>query len=238
MRSNRRDILGLHLLLFQIMTADHPASLQALLESADYGDRIKGLNQLRDLDRAAAFPLVQPLITDENVRVRYAAVSLMDSLGLENPDVALELLRDRLLNDPEIDVRAAAADALGALKLTAAFEDMQALYRQTSEWLLQFSIIAALGELGDPRGFDLLVEALGSETEVVKTAAVGSLGELGDARAVPLLAPIAGAEDWQLRFRVAQALGRLGGPEAQTTLETLAEDSVEQVAAAARSAMG
>lgn len=220
------------------MTADNPASPQALLASTDYGDRIKGLNQLRILDRATAFPLLQPLVTDENVRVRYAAVSLLDSVGPENLEITLELLRDRLLNDPEIDVRAAAADALGALKLTAAFDDMQTLYHQTSEWLLQFSIIAALGELGEPRGFDLLVEALGSETEVVKTAAVGALGELGDARAVPLIAPLAQDEDWQLRFRVAQALGLLGGPEAQAILATLAEDSVEQVAEAARNAIG
>lgn len=220
------------------MTADNPASSpQALLASPDYGDRIRGLNQLRDLDRATAFPLVRPLITDENVRVRYAAVSLMDSLGPENPEVTQELLRDRLLNDPEVDVQAAAADALGALKLTAAFEDMQALYHQTSEWLLQFSIVAALGELGDPRGFELLVEALGSETEVIKTAAVGSLGELGDARAVPHIVPLVADTDWQLRLRTARALGQLGGPEAQAALATLAEDEVEQVAEAARSMM-
>lgn len=220
------------------MTADSHASLQALLSSDNYGDRIKGLNQLRGLDRATAFPLIKPLIVDENVRVRYAAVSLMDSLGPADPEAALELLRDRLLNDPEVDVRAAAADALGALKLTAAFEEMQALYHETSEWLLKFSIIAALGELGDPRGFELLAAALGSDTEVVKTAAVGSLGELGDARAIPLIAPLAADPDWQVRFRVAQALGLLGGPEARTILESLAKDEVEQVAEAARNALG
>jgi len=33
-----------------------------------------------------------------------------------------------LFNDPEPDVQAAAADCLGALKLTEAFEDLQQLY--------------------------------------------------------------------------------------------------------------
>ncbi len=218
-----------------------PESVRSLLESADFGNRIKGLNLLRQLDRATAFELIRPLVTDENTRVRYAAVSQLDALGPEDPDAALVLLRDRLANDSEVDVRAAAADALGALKLTAAFADLESLYHQTSEWLLQVSIIATLGELGDPRGFDLLVEALGAETELVRTAAIGSLGELGDPRAIEYLVPLAADSDWQIRFRVAQALRRFASLEsnfnneaARQALATLAADSVEQVATEAR----
>lgn len=134
-------------------------------------------------------------------------------------------------------MQAAAADALGALKLTEAYEDIQWLYHQTSEWLVQFSIIAALGEMGDPRSFDLLQEALNSETSLVQTAAISSLGELGDARAVSLLIPFATNSDWQIRFRVAQALSRLGGVEAHSTLETLAKDENPEVAKEAQVAL-
>lgn len=212
-------------------------SVQELLSSEDFGQRISGVNQLRQLEPAVAFELIQPVVTDANTRVRYAAVSQLDTLGNQDLQTTLTILRDRLLNDKEPDVQAAAADALGALKLTEAYEDIQQLYHQTSEWLVQFSIIAALGEMGDPRSFELLQEALNSETTLVQTAAISSLGELGDVRAVPLLIPFATDSDWQIRFRVAQALSRLGGVDAHSTLETLTKDENQEVAKEARAAL-
>ncbi|HLO49044.1 MAG TPA: HEAT repeat domain-containing protein [Kamptonema sp.] len=211
-----------------------PESVQQLLSSQDLGDRLKALNQMRQLERATAFELIQSAIADKNVRVRYAAVSQMSTLGEENLPKSLDVLRDRLLNDPEPDVQAAAADALGALKLTSAFDDLQQLYHRTPEWLVQLSIIAALGDMGEPRAFELLEFALQSENELIQTIAISALGELGDIRAVGAIVPYASHTDWQMRYRVAQALARLGGPEAEATLKTLAQDEVEQVAEAAQ----
>lgn len=211
-----------------------PESVKQLLVSEEFGDRLSGLNQLRQLEPALAFTLIRPALTDDNVRVRYAAVSQVSTLGQQDPALALELLRDRLLNDPELDVKAAAADSLAALKLQDAFPDLEQAYRNTGEWLLQFSIVAALGEMGHPDGFALLEEALTSETDLVKTAAIAALGEFGDARAVPLLIPFATHDDWQMRARTAQSLGQLNSEDARTTLETLAQDTVEQVVQAAQ----
>lgn len=212
-----------------------PESVQTLLESNDFGDRLSAVNQLRQLDPAVAFELIQPVIFDSNVRVRYAAVSQMSSLGQQNLTLALDVLRRCLLEDPEADVQAAAADSLSALKLTEAYDDLQAVYERSSEWLVQFSIIAALGELGDRRAFDLLKTALQSENELVKTAAVGALGELGDERAVELLIPYATDPDWQIRHRVVQALSRFTQPEAQTTIQQLSQDDCDLVAQEAAS---
>jgi len=212
-------------------------SVQQLLSSEDFGDRISGVNQLRQLEPSVAFELIQPVVTDKNTRVRYAAVSQLDTLGGQDLQATLTILRDRLLNDSEPDVQAAAADAIGALKLTEAFEDLQQLYHQTPEWLVQFSIIATLGELGDPRSFELLEEALNSDTGLVQTAAISSLGDLGDARAVPLLAPYATNSDWQVRYRLVQALTKLGGTEVRSALETLANDEKEEVAKEAQAAL-
>lgn len=211
-----------------------PDSVKALFESEDYGKRISAVNQMRYLEQAIAFDMLMDASVDQNTRVRYAAVSQISSVGEQNLESAKTLLRDRLLNDPEPDVRSAAADSIGALQLTDLFEELQQVYSETSEWLLQFSIIATLGELGDPRGFDLLETALQSETELVRTAAVGALGELGDPRAIALLKPLATNEDWQLRYRVVQALNRIGGEEAQSILEELSDDTVEQIAREAR----
>jgi HEAT repeat protein len=212
-----------------------PESVKKLLDSADYGDRIRGLNQLRALPDEVAFVLIQPLVNDSNARVRYAAISQFDRLGQQNETVAWELLRDRLRNDPEIDVKSAAADAIGTLKLPEAFEELQQTYFQTQEWLLQMSIIATLGELGDPRGLELLKASLSNENEMVLTAAIGAIGELGDPQAVEWIAPFAAHPDWQIRYRLAQALGHLKGTQAQAILQQLAQDPLEQVSQEARS---
>jgi HEAT repeat protein len=209
-------------------------TIQALLNSDNFSDKVRGLNQLRQLDPAIAFPLLKPLVNDPNPRIRYAAVSQLDPAGQGNLDEALELLRDRLFNDPEIDVQSVAADVIGGLKLTAAYPDLQRAYEQTPEWLLQMSIVATLGEMGDRRGFDLLKIALTSENSLIRTAAISALGELGNPDALALLAPLIQDEDWQVRYRLAQAIAQLQHPDSPTLLQQLATDEVEQVSATAK----
>ncbi|MEA5509382.1 HEAT repeat domain-containing protein [Crocosphaera sp. UHCC 0190] len=207
-----------------------PADVQSLLISENLGDRLKGVNLLRQIDPKLAFTLIQPLVTDTNERVRYAAVSQLDTLGKQDLDITLQLLRDRIQNDTELDVKAAAADVIGGLQLTQAYDDLKDLYHQTTYWLLQLSIIATLGELGEPRALELLQEALKSDNDLVRVSAVGALGELGNPEAVAILSPFVKDEDWQIRYRLVQALGRLGGEQAQTLLQELAQDPLEQVA--------
>jgi HEAT repeat protein len=211
-----------------------PESVQTLLTSENFGERLSGVNQLRQLDPATAFDLIQSAVVDKNVRVRYAAVSQLSILGQQNRPLALEILRRSLLEDPETDVQAAAADSLGALQLTEAFEDMQLVYERSTEWLVKFSVVAALGELGDPRGFDLLERALQSDNELVKTAAIGALGELADERAIPLLLNYVSDPDWQVRHRLVQALGHFQTPDVRAALEQLTHDSFEPVAQEAK----
>lgn len=211
-----------------------PDAVKVRLSSDDYGERLSAVNQIRYLEPAIALDLLRQAAVDQNTRVRYAALSQIVSVGDQKLGEVSQLLRDRLLNDPEPDVKAAAADAIGGLGLKDLYDDLHQVYTQTTEWLVQFSIIAALGELGEPRAFDLLSDALQSETDLVKTAAVGALGELGDRRAIPLLRPLASSDDWQMRYRVVQALNRLGGEEARAILSGLVDDDVEQIAREAR----
>jgi HEAT repeat protein len=211
-----------------------PESIKQQLQSENLGDRLRAVNDLRQLDRAIAFELVQPAIVDKSARVRYAAVSQMTTLGEQNRAIALTVLLDRLHNDSEADVQAAAADALAALKMTEAFDDLRQQYENTPEWLLKFSIVAALGEMGDPRSFEILEDALLNGEQLVKTVAISALGELGDRRAIQLLLPLATDPDWQIRHRLTQALGLLGGSEVQGTLEQLATDEMDVVAQSAQ----
>jgi HEAT repeat protein len=209
-------------------------AITALVNSPDKSDRIKVLNLIRDLDPAIGFGYIKQLSADPNARVRYGAVSQMAILGQQDLAESLTILRDRLINDPEPDVQAAAADTIGALKLTAAFEDLEDLYHTTPEWLVQFSIVAALGELGEPRGLGLLQTALTSDTTLIQTAAIGAIGELGNPTAVESLIPFVTHEDWQVRYQTARALRNLGGESAQASLAILSQDDIAQVAQEAR----
>lgn len=211
-----------------------PDSVRELLHSDDYGDRLRAVNQLRELDPAIAFDLVQLAANDGNARVRYAAISQIASLGKQDLATVEPLLRRALNDDPEADVQAAAADTIGGLKLTSAYPELAALYHSTDEWLVKFSIVAALGELGEPQAFDLLQEALASDNELIATAAIGALGELGDRRALPLLLDHTTHPDWQVRHRLVQALAQFSEPEAKAALQKLTEDGSEIVAGAAR----
>jgi HEAT repeat protein len=211
-----------------------PDSVRELLHSDDYGDRLRAVNQMRELDPAEAFELVQLAANDGNARVRYAAISQMASLGQQDLATVEPLLRRSLTQDPEPDVQAAAADTIGGLKLTSAYPDLAALYHSSEEWLVKFSIVAALGELGEPDAFDLLQEALDSDNELIATAAIGALGELGDRRALPLLLTYANHPDWQVRHRLVQSLAQFAEPEAKAALQQLTQDGSDIVAGAAR----
>jgi HEAT repeat protein len=158
---------------------------------------------------------------------------MLASIGQVNPSKTLEWLRVGL-KDPESDVQAAAADAIAGLKMTEGFEELQQLFYASPDWIVRFSIVAALGELGDSRAFDLLAEALQSGDVLLVPAAIGSLGELGDPRAVEMILPFVADPDWQVRMRVAQALCHFDTTEARAALATLAADPEPHVALQAK----
>ena len=210
-------------------------SLREQLASEEMGIRMKAVHASRSLNNSERFTLLAIAAQDSAARIRYDAVSQIGTVGTADLPQALQILSDRLLNDPEIDVKAAAAASMGALQLVQGFDMLQTAYNSTNDWMFQFSIIAAIGELGAPEGFDFLAQAIDNPNELVKIAAIGSLGDLGDARAIALLVPLAEDPDWQVRHRVAQSLAHLGGAEAQAALDKLANDPMPQVAEATRS---
>lgn len=215
-----------------------PDQIKQQLASDDLGQRLRAVNLLRDIDPAIAFELIQSVVSDSSSRVRYAAISQFSSLGTQDKETSLTVLRGALYHDPEADVQAAAADAIGALQLAEAYDDLAAVYSNTSEWIVQMSIVACLGELGVSRGFELLQRALKSENTLVALTAIGALGELKDARGIPLLLAFIDSDDWQVRHRLAQALSNyLNTPQQEDVLPSLtilAADNSEIVAEAAK----
>lgn len=78
------------------------------------------------------------------------------------------------------------------------------------DWQVRKSAAAALGDLGDTKAVELLIDALGDKCSDVLTAAADALAKLSDARAVNPLIMILCDESPDVRSAAATALNKLG----------------------------
>ncbi len=123
-----------------------------------------------------AVPLLAPLLKDHDDDVRKFALDLIQDIKYcDYP----EKLVDRLENDLNPNVRAAAAKALGALKYRAAEPQLMDALRD-EEWVC-FSAIEALTDLEpeDERCLHSIAALLNSPSEAIRFAALEALGKIG-----------------------------------------------------------
>ena len=192
-----------------------PEEVRALLTSSDYVDRISALNRSRALGDERLAILLDLVQADPNAQVRYLAVAQLIDAGGADKAAVLPVVRAVMANDAETSVRAGAADVVCGLGLTEAYEDLVACYEANSDWMVKMSVVAGLGELGDGRAYEFLVDVLGAEDAsgmgMLHTAAVGALGELGDKRGVDVVKGWMDSEDGMMRDRAADAYKQLTG---------------------------
>uniref|UniRef100_A0A7S0ZD42 Phycocyanin alpha phycocyanobilin lyase n=1 Tax=Timspurckia oligopyrenoides TaxID=708627 RepID=A0A7S0ZD42_9RHOD len=184
----------------------------AMLNSEDGGDRARGINQARFLPPDQCLEAILTMVKDANPQLRYAAVSQLSVAGKADPERSFEILKDIVATDKEPTVQAAAADVISSLKLPGCYELLDELYGNTNDWMLRFSIISGLGEMGDPRAYELLIDALknaGEEEPLIKIAALGALGELGDVRALDTIRGFVDDSDSIVADRASFAIGLL-----------------------------
>jgi HEAT repeat protein len=207
--------------------------LEAQLHSQTVKDRVLAMIEVQKglIPPSAALPLIQLALSDENTQVRGMAVY---SLGIQPTPENLSLLVPILAGDPDPNMRAIAAGALGYLEDSRAFEPLCHAFYEDDHWLVQFSAAVALGNLRDPKANAILLEALGNEHVLLQEAAIAALGEIGAVETLPHLLGFVDAEDWLLRKRLAEALGNLPSPQSQTALKFLQGDSNPLVAESAR----
>ncbi|MDF2774494.1 MAG: peptidase BlaR1 [Geminicoccaceae bacterium] len=96
---------------------------------------------------------------------------------------------------------------------------------------VRLAAIQALGQQGDPRAIDALVQALRNDTDArVREAAAEALGEIDSPRAVPGLVAALGSEKvGAVRAKVAWALGEIDDPRAVEALGAAVRDPEAQV---------
>ncbi|KAA8500084.1 hypothetical protein FVE85_7669 [Porphyridium purpureum] len=165
-------------------------SVMEMIRSENGGLRARAVNQARFLDPQECLDVLFVGAEDKNPQIRYAAVAQLATACTADPERTFELVKRIVLTDKEPTVQAAAADVLTGLSLPGSFELLEEIYSQTGDWMLKFSIISGLGEMGDPRGYELLLRVLETASDdepLLKVGALGSLGELGDRRALPMV---------------------------------------------------
>jgi len=121
-------------------------------------------------------------------------------------------LRGLLSTTKDVETLASAMELLGVAQDEAALPAIRKL-ATTGPPATRISALRALGLLGHPADFDLLVAAVKSKDPEVVFASTYALFEYGDLRAVPALTALLDSPDKALGGEVAATLGHLLTPE-------------------------
>jgi HEAT repeat protein len=150
--------------------------------------------------------------------------------------------------DHTAEVRAYAAETLGIIGDERAFYLLIDVVENCSvdRGKERQGAVIALGEYGDPRAVEPLINALGDEREddMFLSSTARSLGKIGDPRAVDALIPLLNNGWYNYRITpsikadIIWALGEIGDPRAVDILISSLDDSSATVRAAAASALG
>ena len=150
-------------------------------ETSDFAAR-----QLGALADPLALPGVIKALKHEDAQVRASAARTFHWLP-DASGAAVDALCDLLLNDPDEDVRTAAASSLADIASDKSKDALiEALLKDTSVYARE-NAARALGNIGDPSAGPALVQALDDEYFMTQGAAVRALGIVGYPECIPRL---------------------------------------------------
>ena len=174
--------------------------------------------------------LIIALRTDD----RRAHTLVVDDLVRIGPMAVEPLLA--VLDDPNANVRAGAARALGKIGDTRALRSLVYCLRHDSDVEVRKSAVWAL-HMGGADAVRPLIDALRDADEWVRFGAVIVLAKLGEVAVEPLIYALEDGEP-QVRANAAEALGRIGDPRAADALAVVLDDADATVWQQAAISMG
>ena len=143
------------------------------------------------------------------------------------------------LDDPDSEVRNAAAHALGEMQDTAAVLALMRALTEDRDAEVRATAAYSLGQLESRRAVPALGQALSRDPAAeVRNRAAWALGQIEDATAVDALVAGLGDDDAEVRNRVAWALGQIESPAAVPGLVGALRDPVPGVRERAAWALG
>jgi len=225
-----------------------PLALQALGDTDDEV-RLAAADAAIRLRVAGATDAVVGWLNAPDSRLRRKACDV--ARALPSPRAVAPLART--LGDPDAEVRAAAAEALGhqvfdggrptgspAGTRLEALEAVPPLLGRLDDPTpaVRIQIVAALARLGDPRAVVPLVGKVQDSAPDVRQAVVRALGDLGDLRASPALVLALRDQNDDVRRDALAALGRLRAVDAVDAIAPFATDRAAALRLAALAALG
>jgi len=158
------------------------------------------------------------------VRVRVSAAEALGRCGQDEADRARAALMP-YLDDASPDVRYMVALSLGRLGAQEAVDPLMELVRGDAEIMPRQAAVAALGEIGDARATEVLLEALVDELPDLRFQATSALTQVNPTAAALPLRRVLGDADAEVRASAAAALGDLGDGHAADDLCELLDDT-------------
>jgi len=166
----------------------------------------------------------------------YQRAGACEELGDLHSDDMVEAIA-RCLQDPVVEVRLAAARALGTMGSIALLKTILGVLATPGRWgaLDTYEILRSFG----PAASKHLLQAMDSwSPSKVRRLAAELLGLMHSVDAVPILRGAMHDPDLELRTRAARALGRIGDPSAEPELVEGLKDPWWAVRAASAQALG
>ena len=117
---------------------------------------------------------------------------------------------------------------IGELKAKGDIDELINALSFPDDHNVRFEAASALGEVGDSRCIEPLIEAL-DDSERVKEVAIRSLGKIGDQQAIPPLVEALQDQNWEIRSMAARSLGTIGDESAVEPLINALEKESESV---------
>ncbi len=165
--------------------------------------RNTGLIILRQLG-AVSVPLLYPLLKDKDDDMRKFSIDLLSEIQTEvDPSLIVPSLED-----PNANVRAAAAKALGDLGYRAAAPQLVKCLGN-EEWVC-FYALQSLGELKADEAIPAIASLLESQSLVVRFSAIETMGRLGSSSALSALMSYLPKSDEDEKLAVVKSIIQIG----------------------------
>ena len=176
--------------------------------------------------------LLHALLNDDDTVVKGSSVAALAKMGEAAVPELLTILESP---DHPSGTKGHAAWALAFIGADAQEYLYQALSSESSE--VRAAVVGAIAKVAyeqpEEGGFEILINALDDDAEIVRCEAAAALGNLGHRPALPKLVELLRHDDWETRKSAALALMKIGDGQAlaplKTTLDQESEIAVQKV---------
>ncbi|NEU72804.1 NACHT domain-containing protein [Hassallia byssoidea VB512170] len=192
-----------------------PDLIETLKKDPDKDVRAGAVRAIRAIAPEAGVPaFIRAFKQDSDARVRELAAQALGEVPTKAKQAIPDLI-EALLNNPKLDVRKGAAEALAKIELHQdAVPNLRKALKDTS-WQVRRSAAEALGNIGAEASSavpDLIAALKKDRNYTMRRSAAEALGNIGmkASSAVPQLIAALKDENFKVRGSAAEALGKMG----------------------------